>query len=311
MIAFPPPDLDAAIRQIERSLPGARIGVAACRFGGGTYSYRHGEAFPLQSVFKFPLAVVTLWAADRGELKVNGTLVVRKADLSVPYSPLSEAVLKRGKVATTWRDLLVRSTGGSDNTAADLLMAKVGGPQGVMRALHQLEVHLLRIDRNERRLQCDCAGLPKFTSELTTAAGFQRAVDLLSKQQRRKALAQSLADGRDVATPLGALDFLTGYETKGWLTPRSKTFLDKILCETTTGPARLKAGFGPGWTLRHKTGTGRDVYGRSPARNDIGIAVHEDGRKIAIAVFLSGTAGSDAERDTAIVQVTRLVVGSL
>lgn len=311
MIAFPPPDLDAAIRKIERSLPGARIGVAACRFGGETYAYRQYEAFPLQSVFKFPLAVVALRAADRGELKIDGTLVVRKADLSVPHSPLGEAVLKRGKVATTWRDLLVRSTGESDNTAADPLMAKFGGPQGVMRSLHQVEVHLLRIDRNERRLQCDCAGLPRFTAELMSEAGFQRAVSRLSKQQRRKALAQSLEEGRDVATPFGALDFLTGYETKGWLVPQSKAFLDRILFETTTGPARLKAGFGSGWKLRHKTGTGRDVYGRSPARNDIGIAAHQDGRKIAIAVFLSGASGSDAERDAAIAQATKLIVDSL
>ncbi|RYG38631.1 class A beta-lactamase [bacterium] len=308
---LPVPNLAAEIQKIEASLPGARIGVAAQRFGGARFDYRGAERFPLQSVFKYPLAVAVLRAVDVGKLKLDGAVILDRSNLSVPYSPLGETVLAKGPLRTTWAELVKRAVSKSDNTAADVLMRRIGGPSTLTATLRSLGVTGVRIDRYESRLQCDCSGIARFTPDLTSEAGFNRAKARLSKPQRLAALKRALAEVRDTSTPNGMLTFLRGYDTGGWLSALSKNFLDRTLFETMTGPDRLRAGFGPDWKLRHKTGTGGDVYGRSPARNDVGIATAKDGSKIAIAVFLTGASGRDKVRDAAIAKVTRLVRDSL
>ncbi|RYG46192.1 class A beta-lactamase [bacterium] len=308
MIPFlPVPDLAQQIRAIEAQFPGARLGVAAQRFGGPRFDYRGEERFPLQSVFKLPLAVVVLRAVDAGKLRLDDSVTLSKANISVPYSPLSERVWATGPFQTTWADLIRASVSKSDNTAADVLMRRIGGPTTTTANLHALGAQGLRIDRYESRLQCDCSGIVRFTPQLTSEVGYERAKARLSKPRRLAALKRALSEVRDSSTPKGMLTFLRGYETAGWLSTRSKEFLDRALFETTTGPDRLKAGFGPGWKLRHKTGTGGDVYGRSIARNDVGIATDKVGSKVAIAVFFSGAVGSDKTRDAAIAKVARLV----
>jgi len=61
------------------------------------------------------------------------------------------------------------------------------------------------------------------------------------------------------------------------------------LQQTTTGPGRLKAGLGPGWSIAHKTGTGQDLGDESTGYNDVGLITAPDGRTYAVAVMIAAT----------------------
>jgi beta-lactamase class A len=81
------------------------------------------------------------------------------------------------------------------------------------------------------------------------------------------------------------------------LSEPSTSLLLRIMTESPTGRTRLRAGLPAGATIAHKTGTGRRVVGIASSINDIGIATLRDGRRVAIAVFVNGTAASDSDID--------------
>jgi beta-lactamase class A len=80
--------------------------------------------------------------------------------------------------------------------------------------------------------------------------------------------------------------------------------------QTVTGSSRLKAGLAPGWTLRHKTGTGQ-VNGRlATGYNDVGLLTAPDGTVYAVAVLIGSTRRSFDARSALIADVARLVIAS-
>jgi beta-lactamase class A len=80
--------------------------------------------------------------------------------------------------------------------------------------------------------------------------------------------------------------------------------------QTVTGSSRLRAGLAPGWTLRHKTGTGQ-VNGRlATGYNDVGLLIAPDGTVYAVAVLIGSTRRSFNERSALIADVARLVIAS-
>ena len=69
------------------------------------------------------------------------------------------------------------------------------------------------------------------------------------------------------------------------------------MTESPPGRTPPRAGLPVGATIAHKTGTGRRVVGIASGINNIGVATLPDGRQVAIAVFVNGTAASDTDMD--------------
>ena len=83
--------LDAGIKSIEQGTKG-RIGVGLIDLKDRSrWSYRGAEPFPLQSVFKLPLAIGVLQAVEAGKLKLDQPITVTRNDLSLYHSPLAKA----------------------------------------------------------------------------------------------------------------------------------------------------------------------------------------------------------------------------
>jgi beta-lactamase class A len=242
---------------------------------------------------------------DAGRLSLDEVIAIREQDLSPPYSPVADAW--PGEKSYTVRDLLVRAVGGSDNTAADVLMKRIGGPGMVQAWLGDVGIHELRIDRYERELQTDIYGMAAFRPEWRGEAAFTAALAAVPPSTRQAAMTAYLTNHRDTATVSAALAFLRKLAEGQLLSRQSTELLLRIMTETTTGESRLKAGLPLGATLAHKTGTGRTDLGVNPATNDIGIITLKDGRRYAVAVFLAGSPASDAERDDIIADVARAV----
>lgn len=306
----PPMDAEMLDREIgliaQRAKPAAfDVGVLNID-GGESWALSAVRAFPMQSVFKAPLGAAVLAQVDAGALSLDEIITIEEKDLSPPYSPVADA-WPRVKSYTV-RDLLVYAVGQSDNTAADVLMKRIGGPGMVQAWLNDQHIRDLRIDRYERELQTDVYGMAAFRPEWRGEAAFTKALAAVPPATRQAAMVAYLTDHRDTATVSAALDFLRKLATGQLLSPPSTELLLRIMTESPTGQNRLKAGLPPGATLAHKTGTGRTDLGLNPATNDIGVITLKDGRRYAVAVFLAGSRASDAERDKIIADVSRAIV---
>ncbi|WP_421932524.1 class A beta-lactamase [Phenylobacterium sp.] len=288
----------------ERAKPGV-LGIGVMNLESGqSWDFNGERRFPMQSVFKAPLGAAVLAEVDAKRLRLDDPITITDQDLSPPFSPVADAWPARRDY--TVGELLVAATGRSDNTAADVLMKKIGGPGAVTAWLVNKKVEEMRVDRYERQLQPDIAGMASFRPAWKGPA-YMTVLNSIPPETRRRATAAYLADPQDTATPRGALAFLDRLDDGELLTPASTALLLKIMTETPTGADRLKAGFPETARLAHKTGTARTDLGMNPAVNDIGIVTLADGRRYAVTVFLSGSTHDDAENEKIIADVARMV----
>ncbi|HEX6859812.1 MAG TPA: class A beta-lactamase [Caulobacteraceae bacterium] len=299
--------LDREIAVLEQRAKPAAFDVGVLNIDGGeTWALHADRSFPMQSVFKAPLGAAVLSEIDAGRLSLDEVIAIPPEDLSPPYSPVAEAWPRRN--AYSVRELLVRAVGESDNTAADVLMRRIGGPGVAQAWLGENGIHDLRIDRYERQLQTEMYGMGSFRPGWRTESAFQQALSQVPPARRRAAMDAYLKDPRDTVTVPAALDFLRKLVNGQLLSPQSTALLLKIMTDGQTGQARLKAGLPESATLAHKIGTGRTDLGVNPASNDIGVIALKDGRRYAVAVFLAGSPLPPDQRDAIIADVARAVV---
>jgi beta-lactamase class A len=304
--------LDAGIRRIEQETKG-RLGVALLDLKDrAQWSHRGAENFPLQSVFKLPLAVGVLQAVEAGKLKLDQSITVTRKDLSLYHSPLAKG-FKGERNAYPLRELLALSTSQSDNTAADLLLRLIGGPQALTKVLRDGDIAGISVDRYERVFQPEILGLPGYGwDQAIDTAAFYKAIQAIPAAERRKRLEATLADRRDAATPEASVAFLEGLAKGTWLRePAHHALVDKLAADSRTGPQRIKAGLPKGARFAHKTGLGPSADGLNHATNDIGLVTLPDGRRFAIAVYLAGSTADVKAREAAHAAVARLAVESL
>jgi beta-lactamase class A len=302
--------LDQAIGVIgERARPGV-LGVAVKDLASGdTWSLNGSRAFPMQSVFKLPLGAVVLADVDRGVLSLDDTVRLSPEDLSPPYSPIAAAY--PGRAAYTIGELLRAACGGSDNTAADVLMARVGGPAMVSRWLAAKGIRGMRVDRYERQFQIELNDMPPFRPAWATDSAFLAALNQVPQDRRRRATQAYLADARDTSTPEASAQFLEKLARGDLLSSRSTAHLLRIATETGTGARRIKAGLPNGATVAHKTGSARPDLGMNPAINDIGVVTLADGRRIIVALYLAASTLPYPDAEALLADATRAVIGAL
>lgn len=301
--------LDAEIAAIAARAAPARLEVAVQSLDGGeVWAWDRLRAYPLQSVFKAPLGAAVLAEVDAGRLSLDEVVILAEKDISPAYSPVADAW--PGRVDYSVGELLVRAVGGSDNTAADVLMRKIGGPGAITAWLRANGVHGLRVDRYERELQPEIYGMASFRIGWKGWPAFRAARDTVPEATRRAATARYLTDPRDTATASGALLFLGRLANGQLLSPKSTALLLKIMTETTTGQNRLKAGLPEGARLAHKTGTSGTDLGLTPVVNDIGVVTLKDGRRLGVVVFLAGSTQDETARDQIFADTMRAIIAA-
>jgi beta-lactamase class A len=207
------------IGAIERR-HGGRLGVYALDLQTGrTLAYRANERFKLQSTFKGLLAALVLADVSRGAEKLDAIVHFGKADL-LPASPITQAAIARGEM--TVGELCEAIMYRSDNTAANLLMARLGGPPRLTKFLRGLADRVTRVDNYEGQLE----GHPASFDTTSPRAIVETARHLL--------LSTTL--------PIPAREQL-----KKWM------------IGNVVGRSRLRATFPPDWTSGDRTGTGNGV----------------------------------------------------
>ncbi|WP_310417206.1 class A beta-lactamase [Chamaesiphon sp. OTE_8_metabat_110] len=261
--------LRGRIEQISKTAQG-RMGVTATVLETGeSVSLNGNQRFPMQSVYKFPIAMAVLDRVDRGKLKLDQKIRIEASDVVRGSQILDQKAIG---VELTLTELLKYMVSSSDNTACDVLLRLVGEPKIVTQYLRGLGVKDIVVANTEQELRKNPA-----------------------------------VQYRNDATPDAAVGLLrTFHEGKG-LSTSSQALLRRLMTETTTGKQRIRGLLPKGTVVAHKTGTSATVKGVTAATNDVGIVTLPNGQNLAIAVFVSDSPADAAIRERSIAQVTRTV----
>ncbi|NLH83701.1 MAG: class A beta-lactamase [Phyllobacteriaceae bacterium] len=186
--------LAATVETIEARL-GGRVGMAVREADTGrAWSRRGDERFALTSTFKALAAAAVLARVDRGEERLDRSVVFAAGDL-VPYSPATEK--RVGAPGMTLAEICEAAITLSDNTAGNLMLDAIGGPVGLTAHIRSIGDTTTRLDRREPDLNTAIPGDPRDTTTPTAmAATIERLVvgDALSPSSRARLEAWMTAD---------------------------------------------------------------------------------------------------------------------
>jgi beta-lactamase class A len=284
-----------------------RIAVSVLDLSTGARASIHGDAWmPMMSVFKLGLAVLALDQVDHGQLKLDQRLPIAEADVDDSENMPVAAAWKKGEHAPTLEELLVWLVESSDNTAADQMLALLGGGAAATARLHALGVTGIQIVEPEVSISArlDCSGLAAPARGWTWAA--VHSCPDVPEAQQAAAAQHEVAASNNIATADGLVDLLARLDRGTLLTETSRRWLFRTMERTRNGPRRLKGLLPPRTPVAHRPGTAyTSAMGMSVAINDVGIVTMPDGRRFAIAVMESGSRASFAAQEDTIARLAR------
>ncbi|MFP3605451.1 class A beta-lactamase [Paraburkholderia sp. SIMBA_053] len=262
----------ARLREIEAD-SGGRLGVAIVDTTSGLHTGLHAdERFPMCSTFKLLVAGAILARVDRGEEDLQRRIVYSQSELVTNSPATSKHTRERtGNTGMSVGDLCKAAITLSDNTAANLLLASLGGPAALTAFARSLGDGITRLDRIEPTLN---EGTP--------------------------------GDPRDTTTPNAMLGNLRELVLGEHLTSSSRAQLLAWLAANETGGERIRAKLPKDWGVGDKTGTGD--HGTA---NDVAIVWPPGRGPILVAVYLTETAGDAVRCNSAIASVGALVAQSV
>jgi beta-lactamase class A len=304
-----PAALQARIDELARGFDG-RAGIAVQDVSAGWAVGHDAETlYPQQSVAKLWVALAVFDAVEKGRMRLEDPVLVTRKDMSVFNQPIQKLLTDQG-YRTTVDGLLVLALAQSDNAANDILLKRVGGPAAVRRVLQARHILGIRASPPEQALESHVAAV-RWKPEYSFGQAFWTARDKVLMPKRIKALQQYLDDPADGATPRAITDGLARLKRGELLGPAMTARFLEILAKTTTGPARLPGGLGPGWSIAHKTGTGQDLGDLSTGYNDVGLLTAPDGHVYTAAVMIASTRRPIPERQALMVAVTKALVAAV
>lgn len=261
------PTLHDRLAELERA-SGGRLGVVALSAAKAPLAtYRADERFPFCSTFKAMLAGAILHRSATEPGLLDARIPYTKAQL-VTHSPITQQHVGAGM---TVAELCAATMQTSDNTAANLLIARLGGPEAVTAFARSIGDTQFRLDRWETALN---TAIPGDVRDTTTPAAMAHSL-------RRLALGESL-------------------------NPSARTQLTTWLRGNTTGATRIRAGVPADWQVGDKTGTGD--YGTT---NDIAVLWPPGKPPVVLTVYFTQRHQQAASRSDVIAEAARLVADSL
>ena len=263
--------LKKKIEQLIQSKP-ATIGVA---IGGpedrDTLTVNGSNHYPLQSVYKFHLAMAILDQVDKGKFSMDQKIMVKKTDL-LPntWSPMRDAY-PDGNVNFLLKELLGYMVSRSDNNACDILFRLIGGPKELNKYVHAIGIKDINIAATEEEMG-------KSWDVQYTNWG----------------------------TPFSAVLLLKKFHEKGILSQKSHDFLHDLMVNSINNN-RIKGFLPDGTIVAHKTGSsGTNEQKIIGATNDIGIVNLPDGRHFSIAVFIADSKDNDSVNARTIATIAKM-----
>jgi beta-lactamase class A len=264
--------LEAQIGSLARTTRGT-VGVAIVHLETGRSVFlNRGEAFPMASTYKVPIAVQLLSRVDRGEVRLDSMITIRPGDLHPGSGTLTELFNQPG-VALSVRNLMELMLRISDNSATDVLLRTAGGAPAVNARLQALGVRGIRVDRPTIRLIADYIGIANLPSDTVPPEQFQALARAVADSMPQIAASAAERDPRDTATPEGMAVLLEQIWRGQAVSATSTELLLDIMRRCITGAERIKGMLPPETVVAHKTGSlgaGSGARGVG-TQNDVGI----------------------------------------
>jgi beta-lactamase class A len=267
-----PAGLREAIERIASGIDG-KVGVAVLGIeSADTLTVGGAHRYPMQSVYKFPLALAVLHDVDNGKRSLTRNIHIRKKDL-LPntWSPMREKYPK-GNVVITLDELITFTVAQSDNNGCDMLFRLMGGCSAVEKYIH-------------------------------TATTTDIAIVGTEEEMHRDATMQY----RNWCTPAGMGVILRKFYRGNVLAPASTAYLRRVMERTTTGPKRIKGMLPEGTVVAHKTGSSGVEDGMVAATNDAGVITLPNGTHVALVVFVSDVRDTEEKCEEVIAKIGKAV----
>ncbi|MNJ87691.1 Extended-spectrum beta-lactamase PER-1 precursor [compost metagenome] len=250
----------------------ADVGVSVLFLGDRrSVSVNGDKHYPMQSVYKFHLALAVLDQVDKRKLSLQQNIFVKKSDL-LPntWSPLRDKY-PNGNVDLPLSEIIKFTIAQSDNNGCDILFRLVGGPNKVHKYIANLGIKDCAIAATEEEMHAD--DKVQFTNW---------------------------------TTPKAANALLLKFWNGTVLKKNTTAFLKKTMEETVSGPNKIKGLLPAGTIVAHKTGySGVNKEGITVATNDIGVITLPNGNGMLISVFVSMSKGNEKENDLIIAELAR------
>lgn len=285
----------------------SRIGFCIAQPDASFHCVNGEERFSLQSVMKLIVGAATLAAVDDGRLSLEQPITLTRKDISVHVQPVGELVMQHGAYTATVKELISFAINDSDSAAVDVLVELLGGPATIQDFIDRKGFAGMRIDRDEKTLQSEIAGLT-WQDSYTDPANFEAAKAAVPMAKQHAAYTAYQADPRDTTTPIAMTQFLSSLAQGNLLKDHSNRLLIDIMKNTRTGADRLRAGLSDGWQLANKTGTSSSLNGIAAATNDVGLLIAPDGTYIPIAVFVADSSAPPPDRAAMIAKICQSAI---
>ncbi len=244
-------DLISVVKQFK-----GKVGVAITNLSTNEKIFMNNkEKYPMQSVYKFHLALAVFDQIDKGKWTLDQKMSLKKSDL-LPntHSPLRDKY-PEGNNSISLKEIIENTVSMSDNNGCDFQFRLMGGCKKVNEFIKKQVKTGINIAFTEEDMHKD-----------------------------------SQAQYVNYATPEAMNELLVKFYQNKILSKSSTAALWKMMVETSTGPNRLKGNLPKSAILGHKTGwSGSDEKGFTRAINDAGIVILPNGNAFAITVFISDT----------------------
>ena len=259
-------DLLTDIAEIEKRLD-ARIGVIVSdQETGRTWERNSSDRFPMASTFKVLACGALLAKVDQKKERLERRTVIHESDL-VTYSPVMKD--RTGPPGVSLGEACYVTLKTSDNTAANIVLEAIGGPESLTTFLRSIGDKHTRLDRYE--------------PDLNEAA---------------------IGDERDTTTPSAMAETLKALivETE-FLSSASQTLLQDWMMANQVGDALLRASIPATWEIADRTGAGGNG-----TRAIAAIIWPPERKPIIVAIYITETKASFAERNEAIAEIGKSIV---
>ncbi len=252
------------VERIEEQLD-ARVGFAAYDLETGQrWEYNADQLFAMSSTFKTLACAALLQRVDEGSEQLERRVEVSASDI-VTYSPVTEAYVDNREISLF--ELCQATLTTSDNTAANLILQAIGGPQAVTEFVRALGDSVTRLDRWE--------------TELNEAAPH---------------------DERDTSTPNAMVSNLEKLVVGNALSPQSKNQLREWLVNNEVADGLFRSQIPDEWVIGDRTGAGG--FG---SRSITAVIWPPEREPTIVAFYITETDASFEERNSAIAELGSVI----
>jgi beta-lactamase class A len=251
------------IKEIEAQLI-THVGVAIYDVETDTlWSYKGNDRFPLMSTFKTLACAKALFDIENHKLSFDESIIIKK-EMLITWSPITKKHI--GEIFTL-KQACTAMMKMSDNTAANIVLDKIGGPRALTDFMRSMGDNVTRLDRIEPELG---EAIPGDKRDTTTPEAIVKSLHTL------------------LFTPVLSEDYRN--QLKQWM-------IDNKVSDTL-----FRSVLPAGWSIADRSGAGK--HGSRGITALVWSGTHSP---LIISTYLTQTEASFEERNKAIADIGKVI----